>query len=80
MAVARVSEIVASSTKSFDDALQEGLKRATKTLRGVTGLEVVRMQAKVNKGKLKEYRVHIKPKAKEMTIAEFGLSAFRFRL
>ena len=59
MAVARVSEIVASSNKSFEDAIQEGLKRATKTLRGVTGLEVVRMQAKVDKGKLKEYRVHM---------------------
>ena len=59
MAVARVSEIVASSKQSFDSAVQEGLKRATKTLRGVTGIEVTRMQAKVEKGKLKEYRVHM---------------------
>jgi flavin-binding protein dodecin len=59
MAVARVSEIVSSSKESFEGAVQEGLKRATKTLRGVTGLEVTRIQAKVEKGKLKEYRVHM---------------------
>jgi flavin-binding protein dodecin len=59
MAVARVSEIVASSTESIDAAIQEGLKRAAKTLRGITGFEVVRIQGKVDKGKLKEYRVHM---------------------
>ena len=59
MAVARVSEIVASSKDSFDAAVREGLKRATKTLRGITGVEVTRLQAKVEKGKLKEYRVHM---------------------
>jgi flavin-binding protein dodecin len=59
MAVARVSEIVASSPSSFEEAVLEGLKRANKTLRGITGIEVSRMQGKVEKGKLKEYRVHM---------------------
>ncbi len=59
MAVARVSEIVASSPKSFDAAVQEGLKRAAKTLRGVTGFEVTRMQGKIENGKVTEYRVHM---------------------
>jgi dodecin len=59
MAVARVSEVVASSASSFDAAVQEGLKRAAKTLRGITGIEVTRMQCKVEKNKLKEYRVHM---------------------
>ena len=59
MATARVSEIVASSPDSFDGAVRQGLKRATKTLRGITGIEVTRMQGKVEKGKLKEYRVHM---------------------
>jgi flavin-binding protein dodecin len=35
MSVARVTEIKSSSTKSFDDALKEGLSRATKTLKNV---------------------------------------------
>ena len=59
MATARVSEIVASSPDSFDGAVKQGLKRATKTLRGITGFKVTRMQGKVEKGKLKEYRVHM---------------------
>lgn len=59
MAVARVSEIVASSRESFEGAVQEGLKRAAKTLHGITGIEVTRMQGKVEKNKLKEYRVHM---------------------
>lgn len=59
MAVARVSEIVASAKDSIEAAIQEGLKRATKTLRGITGFEVVRVQGKVDKGKLIEYRVHM---------------------
>jgi flavin-binding protein dodecin len=59
MATARVSEIIASSPDSFGAAVKQGLKRATKTLRGITGFEVTRMQGKVEKGKLKEYRVHM---------------------
>lgn len=59
MAVARISEIVASSSDSFEGAVQAGLKRASKTLRGITGVEVTRFQGKVEKGKLKEYRVHM---------------------
>ena len=59
MAIARVSEIVASSPESIEGAVQEGLKRATKTLRGITGFEITRVQGKLEKGKLKEYRVHM---------------------
>jgi flavin-binding protein dodecin len=59
MAVARVSEIVASSKDSIEGAIQTGLKRAAKTLRGITGFEITRMQGKVDRGKLTEYRVHM---------------------
>lgn len=59
MAIARVTQIVASSSKGFEDAIEYGLKRATKTLRGITGLEVTKMNAKVENGKISEYRVHI---------------------
>ncbi|MCU0723413.1 MAG: dodecin family protein [Planctomycetes bacterium] len=60
MAVARVTEIVASSTKGFDDAVKEGIKRASKTLRGITGLEVVSLKAKVESGKISEFRATMK--------------------
>ena len=56
MAVARVTKITASSTESFQDSILEGLKRASKTLRGITGLEVVSQKAKVEGGKIMEYR------------------------
>lgn len=60
MAVARVTEITASSNKGFQEAVQEGLKRAAKTLRGITGLEVIGMKAKVDNGKITDYRVTVK--------------------
>lgn len=60
MTVARVTEITASSTKSVDDAIQSGLSRAAKTLRGITGLEVISIKAKVAKGKIAEFRVSLK--------------------
>jgi flavin-binding protein dodecin len=57
MAVARVTKITASSNKNWEDAATEGLKRATSTIRGITGFEVVSQKAKVADGKIKEYRV-----------------------
>jgi dodecin len=57
MSVARVTQITASSPKSFDDAVRSGLARASRTVRGITGLHVVEQKAKVAKGKIEEYRV-----------------------
>ncbi len=60
MAVARVTEIRSSSPDGFQDAVTEGLKRATKTLRGITGVEVLAKRVKVDRGKIVEYRVDMK--------------------
>jgi flavin-binding protein dodecin len=60
MAVARVTEIRASSPEGFREAVLEGLSRATKTLRGIRGLEVTQKRVKVKDGKLVEYRVDMK--------------------
>ena len=57
MAVARVTKITAASPNSFQDAVDEGLRRAASTLRGITGLEVIEQKAKVEDGKITEYRV-----------------------
>lgn len=57
MAVASVSKITAASSQSFDAAVREGLERASKTLRGITGLYVVEQKASVSNGKISEYRV-----------------------
>ncbi len=59
MAVARVTEIIGSSDKSWEDAVHSALKRANKTLRGLTGLEITKMNARIEKGKIIEYRTHI---------------------
>jgi dodecin len=55
--VARVTEIIAGSPKSFEDAIQLGFKRASKTLRGITGLRVTEQRARVEDGKIVEFRV-----------------------
>ena len=57
MAVATVTKITAASAKNFDDAVKEGLRRASKTLRGITGLHVIEQKASVRDGKIAEYRV-----------------------
>lgn len=60
MSVARITEITASSTKSFDDAVQTGVERASKTLKNVKGAWVQDMKVVVEDGKITEYRVNMK--------------------
>jgi flavin-binding protein dodecin len=60
MSVAKVTEIIASSGKSFDDAINIGLKRAHKTLRNVKSAWVAGMQVKCDNGKITSYRVNLK--------------------
>ena len=61
MSVARVTEIIASSKKSFDDAVKEGVARADKTLDNVKSVWVKDQSAVVgSKGKITEYRVTLK--------------------
>ena len=55
--IARVTEIISTSDKSFDDAISTGVKRACKTLRDVRGAWVKEMKVDVNDGKISKYRV-----------------------
>ena len=57
--VARVTEIIASSPKGFDDATKLGFARATKTLRGITGMRIVEFRVAVENSKIVEYRVRM---------------------
>jgi flavin-binding protein dodecin len=52
-----VSKITAASPASFDVAVHEGLARANRTLRGITGLHVIEQKASVRNGKIDEFRV-----------------------
>jgi flavin-binding protein dodecin len=60
MSVARVTEIIASSPKSFDDALDVGVARACKTLKGVRSAWVQDQSVQITDGKITEYRVILK--------------------
>lgn len=60
MSVARVTEIIASSPKSFDDALDVGIARACKTLKNVTGAWVQDQKVVVSDEAITEYRVTLK--------------------
>ncbi|CRK75547.1 MULTISPECIES: dodecin family protein [Nereida] len=60
MSVARVTEVIASSKKSFDDAIETGVERAAKTLKNVTGAWVQDQKVTVSDGKIDEYRVVLK--------------------
>jgi hypothetical protein len=55
--VARTTEIIASSARSFQDAVTVGFQRASKTLRGIIGLKVSDHRCRVEDGKIVEYRV-----------------------
>ena len=57
--VARVTEIVSGSDKSFEDAIAKGFARASKTLRGITGMRIIEQRVAVEKSQIVEYRVRL---------------------
>jgi flavin-binding protein dodecin len=59
MSIARITEISSTSTKSFEDAIQSAVTRATKTLRNVRGAWVKEQQIKIEDGKIVEYQVNL---------------------
>jgi flavin-binding protein dodecin len=60
MSVARVTEISSTSAQSFEDAIRQGLERATKTLRGVTSAWIKEQQVKLRDGRIAEYQVNLR--------------------
>lgn len=60
MTVAKVTEITSTSSKSFDDAIDRGIKRASKTLKNVTGAWIADQEVEVEKGKVMAYRVRMR--------------------
>ena len=60
MSVARVTELISASSKSFEDAVEKGVKRASKTLNNVQGAWVKDQNVTVENGKISEYRVILK--------------------
>jgi dodecin len=59
MSVAKVSEISATSSKSFEDAIQKGLARAAKTLRGIQAAWIKEQRIRCDNGRIVEYQVNM---------------------
>lgn len=59
MAIARVTEITATSNKNFEDAIRQGVSRATKTLRNVKSAWVKEQQVRVAGGEISEFQVNL---------------------
>jgi flavin-binding protein dodecin len=60
MSVASISEISATSEKSFEDAIQQGIARATKTLRNVRSAWVKEQEVQVENNRIATYKVVLK--------------------
>ena len=60
MSIATVTEVTASSTVSFEDALKQGIARADKTLNKIEGAWVQEQKVVVRNGEIAEYRVNMK--------------------
>ncbi|MCW5676081.1 MAG: dodecin domain-containing protein [Xanthobacteraceae bacterium] len=60
MAVAKVIEITSASKKSFEDAIQVGISRAAKTVKGIESVWIQEQKVIVKNNKIDEYRVNMK--------------------
>lgn len=60
MSVVKVVEAIGGSPKSWEDAVNEALKRTAKNIRNIKSVDIVGMTAKVKDGKISEYRANIK--------------------
>ena len=56
----KIIELIGTSKKSFEDATQDAVNTAAKTLRGITGVDVLGQTAVVENNKIVEYRVNVK--------------------
>ena len=60
MTVAKVSEITSTSSKSFADAIEKGIKRADKTLKNLSSAWIADQEIEITKGKVTAYRVRMR--------------------
>lgn len=58
--VAKIVELVGCSDKSWEDAVQEAVTRASKTIRNIRGVDIIGQKAVVKDGRIVEYRVNLK--------------------
>ena len=56
----KVIEVIGVSQKSFEDSVEEAVAKAAESVKGITGLEVIKQSAKVQDGKVTEYHSNLK--------------------
>jgi flavin-binding protein dodecin len=56
----KIVEVIGISSKSFDDAVNQAVKKASKSVKGISGVEVVKHSAKVEAGKIVQYKANVK--------------------
>lgn len=56
----KVIEVIGISSKSFDDAINQAVEKASKTVKGITGFEITKHTASVENGKITSYKVLLK--------------------
>jgi len=59
MAVARVTQVIGASPHSWEDAVRNALERANRTLRNITGIEVLKENAAIENGRIAEFRAMV---------------------
>ena len=59
MSVAKVTELSSTSTKSFEDAINQGIARAAKTIRNIRSAWIKEQQVRVDNGRITEYQVNL---------------------
>ena len=60
MSIAKVIEVIGSSGDSFEDAIQQAIKKAGESIRGINGVDVIGQKAVVENDKIVQYRVVLK--------------------
>lgn len=56
----KVVEVIGISKKGFDDAVAQAVKKASQSIKGITGVEVIKHSAKVEGGKIVQYKANVK--------------------
>ena len=56
----KIIEIIGVSSESFEDAVQQGVSKASESIKGITGVEIQKYSAKVKSGKVSEYHANMK--------------------
>jgi len=60
MSVVKIIELVGTSPKSWEEAAQNAIETASKTIRGIIGMDVINFTAKVKDGKISDYKTNVK--------------------